>query len=246
MKSLSIDIRLLGYGIFDWWIGGDEEQLGQSDGSRAGFHCCRSSIVSTCVCCAEYELEPSDCRSACCGQLRGRDLASTTLPGYPPHVPPTGQGSYSTPSLAGMVPGGDFSGSPYSHPQYSTYNESWRFANPSLLVFQQEYGSLLGSERAASSGLFPGQTPQPTGTEHPRLPRDLHTTIVQPHGEQERLPQQLPPPMTATDQPDRGEEERGRSGRNEKKEEREWIDSTHARKKRSVGGAGRRKKKERR
>ncbi|XP_058643713.1 paired box protein Pax-5 isoform X5 [Onychostoma macrolepis] len=96
--------------------------------------------------------------------VSGRDLASTTLPGYPPHVPPTGQGSYSTPSLTGMVPGGDFSGSPYSHPQYSTYNESWRFANPSLLVFQQEYGSLLGSERAASSGLFPGQTPQPTGS----------------------------------------------------------------------------------
>ncbi|XP_065110743.1 paired box protein Pax-5 isoform X3 [Paramisgurnus dabryanus] len=96
--------------------------------------------------------------------VSGRDLASTTLPGYPPHVPPTGQGSYSTPSLTGMVPGGDFSTSPYSHPQYSTYNESWRFANPSLLVFQQEYGSLLGSERAASSGLFPGQTPQPTGS----------------------------------------------------------------------------------
>lgn len=35
----------------------------------------------------------------------GRELASTTLPGYPPHVPPTGQGSYSTPSLTGMVPG---------------------------------------------------------------------------------------------------------------------------------------------
>lgn len=31
------------------------------------------------------------------------------------------------------VSGGDFSGSPYSHPQYSTYNESWRFPNPSLL-----------------------------------------------------------------------------------------------------------------
>ena len=29
--------------------------------------------------------------------------------------------------------GGDFSGSPYSHPQYSTYNDSWRFPNPSLL-----------------------------------------------------------------------------------------------------------------
>ncbi|KAJ8410998.1 hypothetical protein AAFF_G00180330 [Aldrovandia affinis] len=65
--------------------------------------------------------------------VSGRDLAGTTLPGYPPHVPPAGQGSYSTPSLSSMVPGGDFSGSPYSHPQYSTYNESWRFPNPGLL-----------------------------------------------------------------------------------------------------------------
>uniref|UniRef100_A0A674NCI4 Paired box 5 n=1 Tax=Takifugu rubripes TaxID=31033 RepID=A0A674NCI4_TAKRU len=90
----------------------------------------------------------------------GRDLASTTLPGYPPHVPPTGQGSYSTPSLTGMVPGGDFSGSPYSHPQYSTYNESWRFPNPSLLVFQQDYGSLLGTEIGCSSSLFTSQAGQ--------------------------------------------------------------------------------------
>ncbi|XP_054636035.1 paired box protein Pax-5 isoform X2 [Dunckerocampus dactyliophorus] len=94
----------------------------------------------------------------------GRDLASTTLPGYPPHVPPTGQGSYSTPSLTGMVPGGDFSGSPYSHPQYSTYNESWRFPNPSLLVFQQDYGSLLGTEIGCSSTLFTSQAGQMQGS----------------------------------------------------------------------------------
>ncbi|KAM4750014.1 paired box protein Pax-5 isoform 1-T1 [Anableps anableps] len=94
----------------------------------------------------------------------GRDLASTTLPGYPPHVPPTGQGSYSTPSLTGMVPGGDFSGSPYSHPQYSTYNDSWRFPNPSLLVFQQDYGSLLGTEIGCSSSLFTSQAGQMQGS----------------------------------------------------------------------------------
>ena len=41
----------------------------------------------------------------CCFDSSGRDLASTTLPGYPPHVPPTGQGSYSAPTLTGMVPG---------------------------------------------------------------------------------------------------------------------------------------------
>ncbi|XP_041953684.1 paired box protein Pax-5 isoform X4 [Alosa sapidissima] len=96
--------------------------------------------------------------------VAGRDLASTTLPGYPPHVPPAGQGSYSAPSLSGMVPGGDFSGGPYSHPQYSTYNESWRFPNPSLLVLQQDYGSLLGSDMACSSGLFTSQTTQITGS----------------------------------------------------------------------------------
>nr|XP_036852487.1 paired box protein Pax-5 isoform X7 [Manis javanica]XP_036852488.1 paired box protein Pax-5 isoform X7 [Manis javanica] len=65
--------------------------------------------------------------------VTGRDLASTTLPGYPPHVPPTGQGSYSAPTLTGMVPGSEFSGSPYSHPQYPSYNDSWRFPNPGLL-----------------------------------------------------------------------------------------------------------------
>eukprot|EP00064_Thunnus_orientalis_P002517 superscaffoldBa00000187_g2524 len=75
-------------------------------------------------------------------QLRGfvqcRDMANTTLPGYPPHVPPTGQGSYPTSTLAGMVPGSEFSGNPYSHPQYTTYNEAWRFSNPALLMPHRE------------------------------------------------------------------------------------------------------------
>lgn len=35
----------------------------------------------------------------------GRNIANTTLPGYPPHVPPTGQGSYPTSTLAGMAAG---------------------------------------------------------------------------------------------------------------------------------------------
>ncbi|XP_061535452.1 paired box protein Pax-5 [Phycodurus eques] len=85
----------------------------------------------------------------------GRDLASTTLPGYPPHVPPAGQGSYSAPSLAGMVPGGDFSGSPYSHPQYSTYNESWRFPNPSLLGSPYYYSATSrGAGPAATASAY--------------------------------------------------------------------------------------------
>ncbi|XP_068858178.1 paired box protein Pax-5 isoform X5 [Aphelocoma coerulescens] len=32
-----------------------------------------------------------------------------------------------------IVTGSEFSGTPYSHPQYSTYNDSWRFPNPGLL-----------------------------------------------------------------------------------------------------------------
>lgn len=46
-----------------------------------------------------------------------------------------------------------------------------------FLVFQQEYGSLLGSERAASSGLFSGQTPQPTGTKTP-MPSEGDVWVV--------------------------------------------------------------------
>ncbi|XP_028332631.1 paired box protein Pax-2a-like [Gouania willdenowi] len=68
----------------------------------------------------------------------GRDMTNTTLPGYPPHVPPTGQGSYPTSTLTGMVPGSEFSGNPYSHPQYTTYNEAWRFSNPALLMPHRE------------------------------------------------------------------------------------------------------------
>ncbi|KAE8591082.1 hypothetical protein XENTR_v10018305 [Xenopus tropicalis] len=104
----------------------------------------------------------------------GRDMSSTTLPGYPPHVPPTGQGSYPTSTLAGMVPGtnvsvhhsvqpveccsclssskpclfhcrtgsgSEFSGNPYSHPQYTTYNEAWRFSNPALLSSPYYYSA---------------------------------------------------------------------------------------------------------
>uniref|UniRef100_A0A8C5P8R1 Paired box 5 n=1 Tax=Leptobrachium leishanense TaxID=445787 RepID=A0A8C5P8R1_9ANUR len=84
----------------------------------------------------------------------GRDLASTTLPGYPPHVPPAGQGSYSAPTLTGMVPGSDFSGSPYSHPQYSSYNDSWRFPNPGLLGSPYYYSAARGAAPPATATAY--------------------------------------------------------------------------------------------
>lgn len=52
----------------------------------------------------DLEVGSSDDRFVFCVSP-GRDMANTTLPGYPPHVPPTGQGSYPTSTLAGMVPG---------------------------------------------------------------------------------------------------------------------------------------------
>lgn len=54
--------------------------------------------------------------------------------------------------------GSEFSGSPYSHPQYSTYNDSWRFPNPGLLgkLPSQPWG--LG----ASGDLFAIQWQSPT------------------------------------------------------------------------------------
>uniref|UniRef100_H0XCX9 Paired box 2 n=1 Tax=Otolemur garnettii TaxID=30611 RepID=H0XCX9_OTOGA len=84
-----------------------------------------------------------------------RDMASTTLPGYPPHVPPTGQGSYPTSTLAGMVPGSEFSGNPYSHPQYTAYNEAWRFSNPALLSSPYYYSAApRGSAPAAAAAAY--------------------------------------------------------------------------------------------
>lgn len=72
------------------------------DCSDAHLHISFLPLASRC------ELRQSPLFRASCLPLcvsPGRDMASTTLPGYPPHVPPTGQGSYPTSTLAGMVPG---------------------------------------------------------------------------------------------------------------------------------------------
>ncbi|XP_062375328.1 paired box protein Pax-2a isoform X1 [Sardina pilchardus] len=107
------------------------------------------SVDASTPCCAAYAHHgPGYGQYASQPIIAGRDMASTTLPGYPPHVPPTGQGSYPTSTLAGMVPGSDFSGNPYSHPQYTTYNEAWRFSNPALLSSPYYYS-------AASRGSAP-------------------------------------------------------------------------------------------
>ncbi|XP_062859687.1 paired box protein Pax-2b isoform X1 [Trichomycterus rosablanca] len=86
--------------------------------------------------------------------VSGRNMANTTLPGYPPHVPPTGQGSYPTSTLAGMVPGNEFSGNPYSHPQYTAYNEAWRFSNPALLSSPYYYSASRASATPSAAAAY--------------------------------------------------------------------------------------------
>ncbi|XP_075767136.1 paired box protein Pax-8 isoform X2 [Pelodiscus sinensis] len=71
----------------------------------------------------------------------GREMVSSTLPGYPPHIPTGGQGSYASSAIAGMVAGSDYSANAYSHSPYATYGEAWRFPNSSLLSSPYYYSS---------------------------------------------------------------------------------------------------------
>ncbi|XP_042715277.2 paired box protein Pax-8 isoform X11 [Chrysemys picta bellii] len=74
--------------------------------------------------------------------VTGREMVGSTLPGYPPHIPTGGQGSYASSAIAGMVAAGsDYSANAYSHSPYSTYGEAWRFPNSSLLSSPYYYSS---------------------------------------------------------------------------------------------------------
>nr|XP_045004132.1 paired box protein Pax-8 isoform X3 [Jaculus jaculus] len=73
--------------------------------------------------------------------LSGREMVGPTLPGYPPHIPTSGQGSYASSAIAGMVAGSEYSGNAYGHTPYSSYNEAWRFPNSSLLSSPYYYSS---------------------------------------------------------------------------------------------------------
>ncbi|XP_030006981.1 paired box protein Pax-8 isoform X7 [Sphaeramia orbicularis] len=81
--------------------------------------------------------------------VTGRDMVSSTLPGYPPHIPSPAQTGYSSSAITGMVAAGaDYSGQSYSHSPYS-YSEAWRFTNSSILGSPYYYSS--ASRTAAPS-----------------------------------------------------------------------------------------------
>uniref|UniRef100_A0A8D0G772 Paired box protein Pax-8 n=1 Tax=Sphenodon punctatus TaxID=8508 RepID=A0A8D0G772_SPHPU len=73
--------------------------------------------------------------------VTGREMVGSTLPGYPPHIPASGQGNYTSSAIAGMVAGSDYSGNAYSHSPYSSYGEAWRFPNSSFLSSSYYYSS---------------------------------------------------------------------------------------------------------
>uniref|UniRef100_A0AAZ3P1V7 Paired box protein Pax-8 n=1 Tax=Oncorhynchus tshawytscha TaxID=74940 RepID=A0AAZ3P1V7_ONCTS len=73
--------------------------------------------------------------------VSGRDMVSSTLPGYPPHIPSSGQTGYSSSAITGMVAGADYSGQTYTHSPYTSYSEAWRFTNSSILGSPYYYSS---------------------------------------------------------------------------------------------------------
>ncbi|MED6254092.1 hypothetical protein ATANTOWER_015501, partial [Ataeniobius toweri] len=74
--------------------------------------------------------------------ISGRDMVSSTLPGYPPHIPSPAQTGYSSSAITGMVAAGpDYSGQSYSHSPYTSYSEAWRFTNSSILGSPYYYSS---------------------------------------------------------------------------------------------------------
>ncbi|XP_026778309.1 paired box protein Pax-8 isoform X4 [Pangasianodon hypophthalmus] len=72
--------------------------------------------------------------------VTGRDMVSSTLPGYPPHIP-SGQTGYSSSAITGMVAGAEYSGQTYTHSPYTTYSDAWRFTNSSILGSPYYYSS---------------------------------------------------------------------------------------------------------
>ncbi|KAK7895370.1 hypothetical protein WMY93_020695 [Mugilogobius chulae] len=73
--------------------------------------------------------------------ISGRDMVSSTLPGYPPHIPPPAQSGYSSSAITSMVAGADYSGQSYSHSPYTSYSEAWRFTNSGILGSPYYYSS---------------------------------------------------------------------------------------------------------
>ncbi|XP_061658103.1 paired box protein Pax-8 isoform X3 [Syngnathoides biaculeatus] len=65
--------------------------------------------------------------------ISGRDMVSSTLPGYPPHIPSPAQSGYTSSAIAGVVAGADYPAQSYGHSPYASYGDAWRFTNSGIL-----------------------------------------------------------------------------------------------------------------
>uniref|UniRef100_A0A8C1TY10 Paired box protein Pax-8 n=1 Tax=Cyprinus carpio TaxID=7962 RepID=A0A8C1TY10_CYPCA len=73
--------------------------------------------------------------------VAGRDVASSMLPGYPPHIPSAAQTGFTSSTITGMVAGPEYTGQTYSHAPYTSYSDAWRFTNSSILGSPYYYSS---------------------------------------------------------------------------------------------------------
>ncbi|XP_061732318.1 paired box protein Pax-8 isoform X1 [Nerophis ophidion] len=84
--------------------------------------------------------------------MSGRDMVSSTLPGYPPHIPPPAQTGYSSSAITGVVAaGGDYSAQSYSHSPYASYSDAWRFTNSSILGTPYYYSTASRSAHPSAA-----------------------------------------------------------------------------------------------
>ncbi|XP_067293621.1 paired box protein Pax-8 isoform X3 [Pseudorasbora parva] len=82
--------------------------------------------------------------------VAGREMTSSMLPGYPPHIP-TAQTGFSSSTITGMVAGPEYTSQTYSHPPYTSYSEAWRFTNSSILGSPYYYGSARAPPPASAA-----------------------------------------------------------------------------------------------
>ncbi|XP_077441945.1 paired box protein Pax-8 isoform X3 [Vanacampus margaritifer] len=80
----------------------------------------------------------------------GRDMVSSTLPGYPPHISSSAQSGYSSSAIA--VAGADYPAQTYSHSPYASYSEAWRFTNSSILGSPYYYSTASRSAPPSAAG----------------------------------------------------------------------------------------------
>ncbi|XP_051981851.1 paired box protein Pax-8-like isoform X3 [Xyrauchen texanus] len=73
--------------------------------------------------------------------IAGRDVASSMLPGYPPHIPSAAQTGFSSSTITGIVAGPEYTGQTYSHSPYTSYSDAWRFTNSTILGSPYYYSS---------------------------------------------------------------------------------------------------------